>query len=228
MVAMRSKFFTPNDTYKEMILHYSKTDGILAVTMYVLLMFIYYFMGVLYIQKQLYLGIPVNLLLIVACIILVLVRRQKLSSIGFTLKNIGKALMTGVVLGIIFSFFMNVLPNILARGKIISVNQALYNIFYYFIIISLSEEVIFRGYIQTRLYGLIKHDNHAVIVAGFLFYTIHLPFQMTVNGMQINLINMVVIVSMHFMMNYLYRRYNSLVGPTVFHGLLDWGGNLFR
>lgn len=225
---MLKKFFSPNDTYKEMILHYTKTDGILAVTMYVLLMITYYFLGVLFVQKQIYLGIPVNLLLIVTCIMLVLVRKQKLATIGFTLKNIGKALITGTVLGIIFSFFMNVLPNILVGGKIISVNQALYNIFYYFIIISLSEEVIFRGYIQTRLYGLIKHDYLAVIVTGFLFYSMHLPFQMPVNGMQINLINMVVIIALHFVMNCLYRRYNSLAGPTVFHGLLDWGGNLLR
>jgi membrane protease YdiL (CAAX protease family) len=159
---------------------------------------------------------------------LVLVRKQKLASIGFTLKNIGKALKTGVVLGIIFSFFMNVLPNILAGGKIISFNQALYNIFYYFIIISLTEEIIIRGYIQTRLYGLIKNDNLAVFVIGFLFYTMHLPFQIPVNGMQINLINMVVTVAIHFVLNGLYRKYNSLAAPTVFHGLLDWGGNLLQ
>lgn len=225
---MIKKFFSPNDTYKEMISHYTKTDGILAITIYVLLMFIYYFMGVLVIRKQIYLGIPVNLLLIIACMILVLVRKQKLSSIGFTLKNIGKSLLTGTVLGIIFSFFMNVLPNILAGGKIISVNQAIYNIFYYFIIISLTEEVIFRGYIQTRLYGLIKNDNQAVLLTGFLFYTFHLPFQMPVNGMQMNLINMAVMVFLHFVINSVYRKYNSLAGATVFHGLLDWGGNLLR
>ncbi len=223
-----SKFFTPNDTYKEMMIHYTKLDGLLAVTMYVLLMFIYYFMGVLYIQKQIYLGIPVNLLLIIACIILVLVRKQKLASIGFTLKNIGKSLISGVILGVIFSFLMNVLPSIIAGNKVISVNEALYNIFYYFIIIALTEEVVFRGYIQTRLYGLIKQDNLAVFVAGFLFYTTHLPFQMPVNGMQINLINMVVMVAIHYVLNSLYRKYNSLAGPTVFHGILDWGGNLFR
>ena len=126
---MIKEFFSPDDAYKEMVSYYTKTDGILAITMYVLLMFIYYFMGVLFIRKQLYLGVPVNLLLIVACMILVLARKQKLASIGFTLRNIGKALVIGTVLGIIFSFFMNVLPNILAGGKIISFNQAIYNIF---------------------------------------------------------------------------------------------------
>ena len=225
---MINKFFSTNDDYKVMLSHYTKTDGLLAVTMYVLLMILYYFLGVLFIQKQIYLGIPVNLLLIVACIILVLMRKQKLASIGFTLKNIGKSLVTGTVLGVIFSFFMNVLPSILSGGKLISFNQALYNIFYYFIIISLTEEVIFRGYIQTRIYGLIKNDRLAVTVTGFLFYTMHLPFQMPVNGMQINLINMIVIVALHFVMNAIYRKYNSLAGPTVFHGILDWGGNLLR
>ncbi len=225
---MKDKLFSPNDDYKEMLLHYTKIDGLLAVMMYVLLMFIYYIMGVLYIRKQLYLGIPVNLLLIVVCILVVLVRKQKLTSIGFTLKNIRKSLITGAILGIIFAFFMNVLPSLLAGNKIISVNQALYNIFYYFIIISLTEEVVVRGYIQTRLYGLIKHDNLAVTVGGVLFYTMHLPFQMPVNGMQINLFNMAVMIVLHFVMNTLYRKYNSLAGATVFHGLLDWGGNLFR
>ena len=228
MATMMKKFFTPNDSYKEMLLDYTKTDGMIAVMLYILLMFVYYFMGVLYIRKHLYLGIPVSLMLIAVCIILVLARKQKLASIGFTRKNMGKALITGVILGIIFSFFMNILPNIFAGGKFISVNRAFYNIFYYFIIISLTEEVIFRGYIQTRIYGLIKHDNLAVLVTGFLFYIEHLPFQMQVNGMQISLLNMAVMIALHFIMNGLYRRYNSLVAPTVFHGLLDWGGNLFR
>ncbi len=225
---MKSKFFTPNDTYKEMISHYTKIDGLLAVMMYVLLMFVYYIMGVILIQKQLYLGVPINLLLIVGCIILVLVRKQKLASIGFTLKNMRKSLITGLVLGVIFAFFMNFLPSLLAGDKMISADQVLYNIFYYFIIIALLEEVLVRGYIQTRIYGLIKNDNLAVMVTGIMFYTMHLPFQVPVNGMQISLINMAVMIAMHYMMNYIYRRYNSLVGPTVFHGLVDLGGNIWR
>ncbi len=225
---MIKKFFSTDDSYKEMISKYTTIDGILAMAMYILLLFVYYFMGLLFIQRQIYLGVPINLLLIAICVMLVLMRKQKLSSIGFTLKNIGKSLLTGIFLGIIFSFFMNVLPNILAGGKVITVNRALYNIFYYFIIIALSEEVLFRGYIQTRIYGLIKCDILAVIMTGILFYAMHLPFQMSVNGIKINLINMIIMIVLHFVMNFLYRKYNSLAAPTVFHGLLDWGGNLLR
>jgi membrane protease YdiL (CAAX protease family) len=219
---------SPYDTYKEMVSQYTKVDGILAIMLYIVLMLIYYLAGIIYVRKQLYIGVPVNIFIILLCIVLVLLRKQKLASIGFTLKNIGKALLTGIILGLVFSFFMNVLPNIHAGGKIISLNQALYNVFYYFIIISLSEEVVFRGYIQTRMYSLIKHDLLAVLVTGFLFYTMHIPFQMLVNGMHLDLMDLYVKIAMHFLMNYLYRKYNSLAGATVFHGLLDWGGHLIR
>ncbi len=225
---MIKRFFSSDSSYKEMIAQYTTVDGIIAIGLYVLLMFVYYFMGVLFVNKQIYLGVPVNLLLIVLCILLVLVRKQKLASIGITIQKIKQSLLTGTILGIIFSFFMNVLPNILAGGKFITADRAFYNIFYYFVVISLSEEVVFRGYIQTRIYGLIKRDIPAMIVTGFLFYAMHLPFQMPVNGMQIDLMNMIIILALHFVMNFLYRKYNSLVAPTIFHGLLDWGGNLLR
>lgn len=225
---MIKKFFTTDDSYKEMISKYTTIDGILAMAIYVLLLFTYYFMGVLFVRKQIYLGVLVNLLLIGICLVMVLLRKQKPNTIGFTLKYMRKSLLVGAILGIILSFFMYVLPSILAGGKIITFNQALYNIFYYFIVISLSEEVVFRGYIQTRLHSLIKRDIPAVIVTGFLFYIMHLPFQMLINGMQINLINMVIMVALHIVMNFLYTKYNSLAAPTMFHGLLDWGGNLLR
>lgn len=225
---MIKKFFSSDESYQEMIATYTVVDSVLAIAVYVLLLFAYYFLGVLVVQRQLYLGVPVNLLMIVVCMGLMLARKQKPASIGFTLKNIGKALLTGMILGTIFTFFMNILPNILAGSRVITFNQAVYNIYYYFIVIALAEEVIFRGYIQTRMYGLIKHDITAVVVTGVLFYIMHLPFQMPVNGMQINLVNMAIMVILHCVINLLYRKYNSLAAPTVFHGLLDWGGNLLR
>jgi len=221
-----SQFIKTDDSYKDILSRYTRTDGMLAIALYISLLLVYYLMGLLVVHKQIYLGIPVNLLSIAVCIALVLIRGQKPDSIGFTLKNIGKSILAGAVSGIVFTFFMNILPNILAGNKLIPAGQALYNIFYYFIVISLSEEVIFRGYIQTRIYGLIKRDIPAVITVGFLFYLMHLPFQITVNGMQISLINMGIIVALHCVMNFLYRRYNSLAAPAVFHGILDWGGNL--
>ena len=223
---MNTKLFASDESYKEMISKYTKTDGILAITMYAILMLVYYFMGVIFIQKKLYLGIPVGFLIIVSCIALVLIRKQKLDTIGFTFKNIKKSLLLGVVFGILFPLLK--IDYILNGCKIISVNKALYYIFYFFIVVALSEEVIFRGYIQTRIYGLIKNDILAVIVTGFMFYAMHLPYQMPVNGMEVNLIDVVSKIIFHIIANFLYRKYNSLVAPTMYHGFLNWFGSLIR
>ncbi len=221
-------FFKTESSYFTLTRTYTWIDGLLAVMTYFLILVIYYIMGVLYVKNHVYLGIPVNLFMIVLCLVLVLIRKQGLASLGFTLKNIKKALLTGFLLGIVFTFSMNILPNLLAGGKLIPLNKALYNIFYYFLIIALTEEVVFRGYIQTRMYGLIKNDLLAVTVTGVMFYAMHLPFQMQANGLQFNIINMLILMSLHFLMNFLYRKYNSLAGATIFHGLLDWGGNLLQ
>jgi membrane protease YdiL (CAAX protease family) len=227
-VKMIKRFFSTDSSYKEQIAHYDKIDGMLALALYAVLMVAYYFMGILFVQKNLYLGVPINLLMIVLCIVLVLIRKQRLNSIGVTAKNVGRALLIGMVFGILFSLAMNVIPSILTGGKVITLSAALYNIFYYFVVIALSEEIVFRGYIQTRIYGLIKHDILAIFITAFLFYAMHLPFQMVAYGMQINIVNMVTMIALHFVMNFLYRKYNSLAAPTIFHGLLDWGGNLLR
>ncbi len=217
-----------DDAYKNGVLTYTKADGVMAVAVYAFLLLVYYAMGVVYVQMQLYLGVYVNLSLIVLCVILVLARRQSLASIGFTLRNIKKSLLCGVVVGTVLTLVMNVLPNALAGAQVIPIGRALYNIFYYFIVISLSEEVVFRGYIQTRMYGLIKRDIPAVAVTGLMFYAMHFAFQAPVSGMVFSLGNMAVIVTLHVIMNFVYRKYNSIAGPTVLHGLLDWGGNLLR
>jgi membrane protease YdiL (CAAX protease family) len=225
---MIQRFFSTDSTYKETLATYTKLDGLFALALYAALMIAYYVMGIFYVRKNLYFGIPVNLLLILLCVLLVLIRKQKLSSIGITAKNLGRASLVGLIFGVLFSLIMNVIPSLVTGGKIITFSAALYHVFYYFIVIALSEEVVFRGYIQTRIYGLIKSDLPAILVTALLFYLMHLPFQIPVNGMQINIINMAIIVILHVIMNALYRKYNSLAAPTIFHGCLDWGGNLFR
>jgi membrane protease YdiL (CAAX protease family) len=207
---------------------YGKEDGLLALALYVLLLIVYYFMGMIDAKYHLYFGVPVNLLFIGICVILVKLRRQSLSTIGMTKRNMRKSLLTGLIFGLIITLAMNVLPNILSGGKLVSTGQAVVNVFYYVFVIALMEEVVFRGFIQTRIYGLIKGDVPAVVITGILFYLMHLPFQMQANGMRIDVLNMIVLFIIHIVLNFLYRKYNTLAGPVVMHALLDYGGNLFR
>jgi len=225
--------FKTDLTYKEMTEKYETGDGIIAVVFYLFLLLLYLFIGVVLVNKGVYIGIPANILLIIMCIIIVLVRKQNVATIGLTLKNIGKSSLYGLVFGLLMSL-INIIPAIVAKTEIIGIGSALYNIFYYFIIIGFSEEIVFRGFIQTRLYGLIRSDVLATIIGGVMFGVMHVPFQMynhnvdLITFLQKNYWMVLTPFLLHFLMNFLYRKFNSIAAPTIFHGILNFTGNLFR
>lgn len=49
---------------------------------------------------------------------------------------------------------------------------------WYFFTVGLCEEVIFRGYILTGLYGIVKNVYIDVLLSGVLFVLMHFPFRM--------------------------------------------------
>ncbi|WP_083879838.1 CPBP family intramembrane glutamic endopeptidase [Desulfitobacterium dichloroeliminans] len=101
------------------------------------------------------------------------------------------------------------------------------------LVISLVEEIIFRGYIQTRLYGLIKRPLFAIILGGILFMLMHIPFQIGYAKMglfayiQVNYITLMFTFIWHVVFDFLYRKYNTIYASTIFHGLMDWANYLF-
>jgi len=108
----------------------------------------------------------------------------------------------------------------------ISITRLLSNIFFYFAIISFTEELVFRGYLQTRIYGIIKSDFRAVVFVGFLCAIFHAPFRMitieigfleSLGGIS-GIFRFIII---HALINALYRKYNTLLGPIVLHGFMN-------
>lgn len=103
------------------------------------------------------------------------------------------------------------------------------NFVYYMVAISLVEEIIFRGYIQTRIYGLIKKPIFAIILGGIFFMLMHIPFQMgyakmgLVAYVQLNWITLLFTFIWHIILDFLYRKCNTIYVSTIFHGL----GKLF-
>jgi len=231
---MKFKSICSSDVeYTKNIKHYTAKDGVIAIGYYIFFMITYYFMGKIYKERQLYIGVPCNLILALVCILIVICRKQKLETIGLTLKNAKKSIILGSILGLIEVIFNNVLPSILSGCNLNGIPTLLYNIFYYFVVIAFVEEIAFRGFIQTRIYGLIKNDIVAVIISAMMFSLMHVPFQMAVaniDGINFILTNVAwlsLLFVWHIVMNFLYRKYNSLFANTIFHGFMDWGNSLF-
>lgn len=225
--------FAADSSYKEMTRRYTGMDGWIAVGFYVIFMAVYFLIGVVKAKYTIYLGVPANILLAVLCVFIVFLRKQKLSSVGITAVKIKKSLILGFSAGVLLVLFNNILPGVLSGGCLKSIKSILYSLLYYFVVIAFVEEIVFRGFIQTRLYGLIKNEIAAVVTAGLLFSAMHIPYQMAASGksfpdfMQANYIWLVLLVLWHVVFNFLYRKYNSIWTGTVFHGLMDWGNSLF-
>ncbi len=78
-----------------MLMAYTKWDCIFAVAFYIFQLGICYIGGIVYTKYNTSFGVHINLFMAALCIALVLMRKQSMSSIGFTLLNIVTALMQG-------------------------------------------------------------------------------------------------------------------------------------
>ena len=230
---MIKKIFTSDTDYRQMTVDYNRTDALLAVGLYIFCILSYFVMGVIQSTKGVYLGIYVNVFLMLVCVAIVLIRKQKLQSIGLTPRHFTKALIVGLVCGVVFSM-LNIIPAIASGGKWIGFTPLLWNIPYYLIIIGLQEEILFRGYIQTRLYGALKSEVLTVITCGLMFAVIHVPYQFYNRGynnfiefMGNNGFSLFMTFIWHLVFNFLYRKFNSLTAPTACHFLMNLSSTFF-
>jgi hypothetical protein len=226
------KLLQTDESYQQEVSRYGKTDGIIAIALFVLLMLVYYWLGSYQANTGIYLGVPVNLSFIALCLVLTFLRKQGISSLGFRRAKAGRSALTGLILGILL-----VLGNVvfgLGGGSIWAPVEIIITKFvYYLVIIALTEEIVFRGYIQTRIFGLLRSNITATLLAAVMFTLSHIPYQMAAAGMnlsaflQTNGVWFIFLLIWHLVFTYLYRKYNSILAPTLFHALMDWGNSLF-
>lgn len=226
-------FFKTDEAYREQLGRYDKADGVLAIAYFILFMAVYYIMGRIMLATGIYLGVPCNIFLALIPIGIVLLRKQKLSSLGLTGGKIKQAILFSVSVGLLYFVILGILPGILSGAEINKISAILYHIFYYFVIIGFVEEIAFRGFIQTRIYGLIQNDAAAVLITAVLFALMHIPFQMAVHQMgffsylSIFVMNMPFLILWHIVFNFIHRKFNSIYGNTICHGFMDMCSGVF-
>ena len=86
------------------------------------------------------------------------------------------------------------------------------------------EEIVFRGYIGTRLNGFIKNKYVVLFITGVLFVVMHFPYRMIAANMSLSefdigwLINLLIF---HFEMSFIYMKTNSIFGAIIPHWISD-------
>ncbi|MCL2354148.1 MAG: CPBP family glutamic-type intramembrane protease, partial [Defluviitaleaceae bacterium] len=175
-----------NEIYKQEVLKYNKKDGIIALSFFVFYCILMFMLGV--VRRlgvdPLFSGIGVSVIAAIALILLLLLKKDGMSSIGFHKENLWSAIRLGLFFGLIPLLLSGgLLPGIVIYGwQVAPIGQILLATLFTFIFAA-HEDMIFVGYIQTRLYGLIKRDILAVFVGALLFSLMHIMPQIGFYGL---------------------------------------------
>lgn len=106
--------------------------------------------------------------------------KENIRSIGINSDNIWNSIGLGLAGGFLLLTIQTVL--FMIQGKSISFTSPQLLNWVIFLFAAFEEEVLFRGYIQTRLSGLINSQWIVGIINSVLFLSIHYPVKWVVSG----------------------------------------------
>lgn len=224
------KLFKAEQQYIDDLNSFTKIDAILAIVFYIFEMVALYVLGVIYVNSGRYLGYPFAVVSIVLALVLA---RVKFTKVGITKTNVLPSVITGVVLGVVFILSYTIIPGILSGARLLPIKVIAQNVFYYFIIIGFEEEIAFRGFIQPRLFPILKKEWLTILIGGILFVFMHYPFQMAAHGMSaveyfpLFISGAPLQFMWHCIFSLIYRKFGNLYGSTILHGFVDLSMGIF-
>ena len=207
--AMKAGILRADPSYLDLLNSFALRDTAIALGYYLLILVVYYILGWVKATSGEYYGVPASIALM---LIPGLICRRT-SALGLSKRNLKPSLIVSGIIGILFLLVTTVIPGILSHTKLLPLKEIAANIFYFFIIIGLSEEISFRGYIQPRLFPLVKREWLAILLGGVLFVFMHYPYQMAARNMSFTgywphfIANVPFQFLWHLVFTGLYRRY---------------------
>jgi uncharacterized protein len=175
---------------------------------------------------------PTSWLVWLVLVLIMVYRKQEPRSVGFTRNNLGKSSLWGFLIGMVFLLVVSLIS--IRNGlHFIGSDFLLFGFIYYFFEIGLTEEWLFRGFIQTRLVGFYRHKMVGIVITGILFSLIHVPFQMSMSDLgffahiRSNYLHLLLTFFYHFVFTFLYDRYRNLAAPTILHFFMNFSSSLF-
>ena len=147
---------------------------------------------------------------------------QKLESIGIRKDDLGKSAVLGFSLGAILIVIYGVVVSSLGLKFEGLSSTFLYGVVF-FIMVGLSEETIFRGFIQNRLiarFGTLR----GLVATSFFFALYHLPLLYILYSGDIlgSLLGALLRFFPGLIFGYIMIRCQNLIAPSIFHIIYDY------
>ena len=235
----RFSFFMEAETmwisrdYCENLGTFHTIDGIKAIALYSIYMLILLIQGFTYttnlsvdILNKLQIAFP--LLLLAILFVFMALSNNKLCTVGLNKTKLFQSLLLGIVLAVCLVIGTAVCFRVF-RNKAVGITYPLLSVWNIFIIGAFEEEITFRGYIQTRLTGIIRQPVLCSCCTALLFLAIHYPVRWVVGGFSLNCLSLYYVVSLiilHFACDFVYNKTNCLWGAIVLHLLYNIGQSM--
>jgi membrane protease YdiL (CAAX protease family) len=222
--------------YRQEVAKFGKKDGILALMVF--LGYILYTLAFVAIRDMF--SLPWLLLALVnivgtsfpagMVILIVLCKKQALSSIGLHKEKIWPAIRLGLLICLIPVLFTAIIPGIFGGFNELLIGALILNLVTTFFFAA-HEDVIFVGFIQTRLYGFFKTDKVAITVGALLFALMHIPPWLVMG--RIDTSNLLMGIGlpflgwflMHLVFTSVFKKYYSLVPVFILHTINNYSMN---
>ncbi len=154
--------------------------------------------------------------------VIVKLRKQSFQTVGVTKKNIRLSLAVGFIASVP-TIIINILSAVeeWSPGRFLSYN-ALFA-FIYYLPAGLGEELMFRGFLQTRCtiwIGAVK----GLILASTIMAFVHLPQRIFVVGLEPldAVASASSLLPFSFLMGFSMLRTNNILRPSILHTVADW------
>lgn len=163
-----------------------------------------------------------DFLLIAIVILAVLHEKENLQSIGITKLNLIKSCILGILLGIIIFFIVNHSTlktnqaiNIMTIASLIS--------FIKYIFVGFAEEIVFRGYLQTRLIAW-QGTTKGYLITAIIFSFWHLPVKLVFQGMNVQtaFLGCVSLIPYSLVLGYIMHKTINITSVSILHTFIDW------
>lgn len=155
-------------------------------------------------------------------------RHETWSSAGVTKHNIGKSVLLGVLVSA-FMFLFNLLTKRLDLGTLLrSTSLSDFWALMTFLVVGISEEFGFRGYLQTRLIAWLG-TVWGLLLASTLMAVAHVVQRMTIMGMSGTdaIMSSLSLIPVSLLFGFMMLRTDNIVAGTVLHGFIDWSSVVY-
>jgi len=250
-----NKSLSVSTAHKEIIQSFSVADGLLIFVLFLVVLII---LSSLFVFKHGNLLVLFNCVLILLPFVLLYFKNQNSETIGWTKKYLLKSSLLGLAIGLVFFLLLptqRFWPLNTPWHVIITVSESISlftprnfivnGLLFFAIPVAVGEEILFRGYIQTRAYGVIKNTYLAIFIVGLMFAILHMPslifwsalyadipltpfssyLTAVANYFSVHFASFLAMfafyIIMHITFYWSYMKFNNIATPIIIHFLLN-------